>query len=202
MNAKILVALCIAGLAGCAHLQPQEPATLQVQYEAGPHDKTGLIRAFESMGNTVLQFADVAEADPAIYAGNGTEPLPYQVIGQQLAVLQGRHPALRIEANGAEVRIGSFDQAQRSPEPAAAAASVPAQAGATAAPAPALTAIPDSKQVAELRAELESIRRELQALRLLIVTQPADAAPADKRAIDAKLDLLDQRARSARNALR
>lgn len=59
-----------------------------------------------------------------------------------------------------------------------------------------------SRQVAELRAELEAIRRELQALRLLIATQPADATPAEERGIGAKLDLLDRRARNAEDALR
>ena len=91
-------------LGGCAYFQ-NDVRPIQINYEAANADATGLIRAFDMKGNTVLQFFDVTKANPTIYGDNGTAPLKFEIVGQQLAVLPGTFQTLRIEANNATATV-------------------------------------------------------------------------------------------------
>ena len=52
------IAAAAASLTGCAFFQ-KEPQPIRIQYEAKNADATGLIRAFDMRGDTVLQFFTV-----------------------------------------------------------------------------------------------------------------------------------------------
>jgi len=86
MKHTTLAAAVAASLAlgGCAYFRTEPPA-IQINYEAANTDATGLIRAFDTKGNTVLQFFDVTKARPTIYGDGQAAPLKFEIVGQQLA---------------------------------------------------------------------------------------------------------------------
>ena len=99
------VAIAVTSLSGCALFSKEPPPSIFIQYEATKADKTGLIRAFDMNGNTVLQFLDIEKSKPAIYAGDEKTPVTYQLVGQQMAIFPGLFPLLRVSANGAEAIV-------------------------------------------------------------------------------------------------
>lgn len=184
------IAATAASLTGCAFFQ-KEPQPIRIQYEAENADATGLIRAFDMKGNTVLQFFDVAKAKPAIYAGDDKTPLTYQVVGQQLAVLTGFYPTLRVEANNATATVtrSGTDQA------AAPAVSL-AEAGKSAATGAAAAA----GQLGDLAAAQETLdqaRKDLANVQHAIATQDEKTPAAEVQAAKDQLDRIEQRVTDA-----
>jgi outer membrane protein OmpA-like peptidoglycan-associated protein len=178
------LAATAASLSGCALFQ-HEPPALHIDYEARNANATGLIRAFDMKGKTVLQFFDVAQSKPAIYAGDAAAPLPYQVVGQQLAVLPGAYPLLRIEANGATTTITRRDLA--APSAAEATQSVYTQ------PKPAPTAAGQLGDVAAAQHTLDQAKHDLAAVRETIAKQTDKTPPAEVQATREQLDQIEQR---------
>ena len=166
-------------LGGCAYFRTEPPA-IQINYEAANADATGLIRAFDTKGNTVLQFFDVTKARPTIYGDGQATPLKFEVVGQQLAVLPGTFQTLRIEANNATATVTRQADAQELKKRAAAAIERPA-------------APPTLGDLAAARRELESSNTELNAVRGELAKQGNATAPAEVAATQAKLDRIEQR---------
>lgn len=188
------IAATAASLTGCAFFQ-KEPQPIRIQYEAKNADATGLIRAFDMKGNTVLQFFDVAKAKPAIYAGDDKTPLTYQVVGQQLAVLPGFYPTLRVEANSATATVtrSSTDQA------AAPAVSV-AEAGKSAATGAAAAVTAAAGQLGDLAAAqqtLDQARKDLANVQQAIAKQDEKTPAAEVQAAKDQLDHIEQRVTDA-----
>lgn len=175
------IAATAASLTGCAFFQ-KEPQPIRIQYEAKNADATGLIRAFDMKGNTVLQFFDVAKAKPAIYAGDDKTPLTYQVVGQQLAVLPGFYPTLRVEANSATATVtrSSTDQAAAT----GAAAAVTAAAG-------------QLGDLAAAQQTLDQARKDLANVQQAIAKQDEKTPAAEVQAAKDQLDHIEQRVTDA-----
>lgn len=190
------IAATAASLTGCAFFQ-KEPQPIRIQYEAKNADATGLIRAFDMKGNTVLQFFDVAKAKPAIYAGDDKTPLTYQVVGQQLAVLPGFYPTLRVEANSATATVtrSSTDQA------AAPAVTVSlAAAGKSAATGAAAAVTAAAGQLGDLAAAqqtLDQARKDLANVQQAIAKQDEKTPAAEVLAAKDQLDHIEQRVTDA-----
>jgi outer membrane protein OmpA-like peptidoglycan-associated protein len=175
----IAAAVAAASLSGCA-LFHTEPPPIRIQYEAKNADATGLIRAFDMKGNTVLQFFDVAKAKPAIYSAGDDKPLTYQVVGQQLAVLPGLFPALRIEANNATATITrqAGDAGAATPEKKESVyTQPPAKPG----------------DVAAAQRTLDQAQKDLAEVRKTIAQQGDSTPPAEAQTAREKLDRIEQR---------
>lgn len=179
-------------LGGCAYFRTEPPA-IQINYEAANADATGLIRAFDTKGNTVLQFFDVTKARPTIYGDGQATPLKFEVVGQQLAVLPGTFQTVRIEANGATATVTR----QSEPTEAKKAAQTTAAAAVTVATAPAAAETASAPAVlgelAAARRELEVSNTELNAVRGELAKQGTTATAAEVAATHAKLDRIEQR---------
>lgn len=157
----------VSSLAGCALLNSKlDPSPeLEFTYATTNGPATGLVRAFVLNGSTVLQFVDITQAQPKVYAADQPTALPYQVIGQY-AILSGVHSALRVTANGATATV----TATRAPASSAAgealtpgdSRSIPA---AQAAQAPAVTTADlvqhEAQELARLRKEVAGLRQQL-----------------------------------------
>lgn len=106
MNKTALVALMASCLAGCALLKPEPtpPPPVQFNYATANSASTGLVRVFNLKGDTVLQFIDISAAQPKVYEGEETTPLPYQVVGQY-AVVSGVRQSLRVVTKGGNAAV-------------------------------------------------------------------------------------------------
>lgn len=204
MKHTTLAAAVAASLAlgGCAYFRTEPPA-IQINYEAANADATGLIRAFDTKGNTVLQFFDVTKARPTIYGDGQAAPLKFEIVGQQLAVLPGTFQTVRIEANGATATVtrqGEPAEAKKAaqttaPAPAAVATGPAAAVTVATAPAAAETASAPAVlgELAAARRELEVSNTELNAVRGELAKQGTTTTPAEVAATHAKLDRIEQR---------
>ncbi len=182
-------AISVIGLTGCASLQPAPaPLAMQFNYSTSASAGTGLVRAFDMDGNTVLQFVDLAKAKPTIYGTDTAEPLAYQVVGQY-AVLRGTHAALKVRTAGGTASVTRAGQAPTSAPLAAIPATVPA--GVT--PNELASA---RAALAKTQDELADVKRQLAALQ----ANPNTSAPA-VRAAAAKIDGIEQRLAATRNAI-
>lgn len=180
MKKNAVIAVLAAGLAlslsGCALLGKKEPPpALQFSYSTSNGPAAGLVRAFVMNGSTVLQFIDLSQAQPKVYAGGQDTPLPYQVVGQY-AIVSGVHPMLRVAANGATA-IATATNLQ------------PEQLGAFIPPAPVAAAAPIAApdpltlQLQETRQRLDRARRQVADLEREIagaatITPAANIQPA------------------------
>jgi outer membrane protein OmpA-like peptidoglycan-associated protein len=99
---SVIIASSVFFAAGCAEKQ-----YVNVTYETQANNKTGLIRAFETNGHTVLQFNDVLVSNPRIYLADTHTELKYAVIGQQMADIDGVYPSLVVSALGSETLVTS-----------------------------------------------------------------------------------------------
>lgn len=172
----ILVALS-AGLAGCATFDQKEQA-LQFNYSTSNGPAVGLVRAFVLNGSTVLQFIDISQAQPKVYAGTQDNPLPYQVVGQY-AIVSGVHSMLRVVANGATAvsTAANLQPDQLTafipPAPNAAAAAI-----AGAAPDPMTLQLQDARQRLEkARRQVADLERELTGTGTVSLAQTIQPAP-------------------------
>lgn len=187
-------------LGGCAYFRTEPPA-IQINYEAANADATGLIRAFDTKGNTVLQFFDVAKARPTIYGDGQAAPLKFEIVGQQLAVLPGTFQTVRIEANGATATVtrqgepAEAKKAAQTTAPAAVATGPAAAVTVATAPAAAETASAPAVlgELAAARRELEVSNTELNAVRGELAKQGTTTTAAEVAATHAKLDRIEQR---------
>lgn len=157
--ALAIAAAISSNLVGCAALSRPEPTpAIQFTYAAENGPAIGLVRAFVMNGNTVLQFVDIPQAQPKVYAGDQPAPLPYQIIGQY-AVLSGIHPSLRVVANGATATVTA-----KSVEPALKLKMSPelAYPGESSQSPPTNDPLQrESQDVAQLRNEVAELKRKL-----------------------------------------
>ncbi len=177
--AGAVAAVLACSVSGCGSLQPAATPAMQFNYATTDSAATGLVRAFDMNGNTVLQFVDLALAKPSIYEPGKADPLPFGVIGQY-AVLQGIHPALRVRTAGGDAAVRRADPA-------------PAPAGQAAAPDALATT---RAELAQAQTELAAVKRELAALQ----ANPSATAQAVQTAA-AGIDNIEQRLASTANAI-
>lgn len=191
-----------SGISGCALFQPEKP-TLRMAYEAPANDSTGLMRVFSMNGNTVLQFFDVAAANPTIYVDGATSPATYQVVGQQLAIVSGQHQEIRVTTEHGAVVVHSIPSPALSPSSAASPASSPPPAARTSqVVTPAVHHSPEaSPDLAAARAELAEVQRELSAIRESLRDQGSHEATSSMAQVSAKLDDLESRIDRAAQAI-
>lgn len=177
---SIIAAVAISSsLTGCTLFNSKlDPSPeLEFNYAAVNGPATGLVRAFVLNGSTVLQFVDITQAQPKVYAADQTTPMPYQVIGQY-AVLSGLHSTLRVIGNGATAtvtatRASPLKMTAEKPVPdeprsIGATAAVAAPTAAVAAPAPAASSVTpadllqhEQRELVQLRKEVEDMKRQL-----------------------------------------
>ncbi len=174
-----VAAAMAAGMGGCAVFRPAEPPALNVTYEAPDNPATGLIRAFVVNGNTVLQFYDAARSRPTVYAVGSSTPMPYQLVGQQLAVLHGTPAALRIVAQGATATVTMKGiQAHVASAPATQAAATPQE---------------DAKNEATARADLGRVQGQIDQLQKQLTDTAHPPSRATVAAATAQIAKIDAR---------
>lgn len=177
---RTLIATAVAAtllLGGCSTLSngPAQQTSLRFDYQATNREATGLIRAFDDREHTILQFIDLAAANPAIYDAEGRK-LDYSRVGQY-AVLPGLYPKVTVRVGGqaAEVNTTRPDETEA---------------------VPAANPLPDAalrRELEEARTELARTQEELERVKaeLAAVRGKPDAA-RDAR-ISAELDKIEAR---------
>ncbi len=171
MNKTALPILLAISVAGCSvfQIEPPVPQPVQFNYATAHAAGTGLVRVFNLKGDTVLQFIDIGVAQPKVYEGEETTPLPYQVIGQY-AVVSGVRNALRVVTKG-----GNASVTRTAPLPTAATVAELAKLDkAPAIPLPAEPAAPVlADELAQMRRELAEARQSLAKLQPMPNIRPA-----------------------------
>lgn len=168
-----LVVATAATISGCALFASPEPApALQFTYTTDHGAEIGLVRAFTLQGNTVLQFIDLAQAQPTILAAGQVSPVPYKVTGQY-AVLPGVYSSLKVRSAGKVASVMLQTPALDALEANGTASHSQPAADAAPPPAPRLEPVAETKTEAdanertlpEILTELEAKKRELADLR-------------------------------------
>ena len=158
---------------GCS--TPSQPTSLRFAYQATNREATGLIRAFDDREHTILQFIDLAAANPTIYDDQGRK-LEYSSVGQY-AVLPGLYPKVAVRVGGQVAEVITMRSEETEAMPAAD-------------PLPNTTL---RRELEEARTELVRTQEELERVTAELVAARGKIDAARDARISAELEKIEAR---------